>query len=657
MSRRVMLCDCAASQKIDAKALENAGIFCSKVHSGLCGAQIEKLAKAMQKDAVVIACAQEAPVFKELAGELNTAPPLLIDIRDRAGWSEDGDAAGPKMAALLVEGQLAPPPTRLRDVISEGLCLIIGSAEVALPLAEKLKGALSVSCLISDAEAQIAGPSREIDVMSGRIRNAVGSIGAFSVNVDALRMTNPAGRGELTFGAARDGGVAQCDIILDLRGETPLFPAPQKRDGYLRADPKDPLAVADLALKAVQLVGTFEKPLHVRFEESLCAHSRAGQSACSRCLDLCPTGAITSAGDAVAIDPMICAGCGACAAVCPSGAVSYDDPPVAHLFNRLSTLATTYRAGGGKAPRLLVHDADHGSEMISLAARFGRGLPADVIPLAVGALEGFGHAEMLAALGVGFADIAILATPRTEVANISAQITLAKALAPEGTRIALLELTDPDALSDALYGAPAARAPSHEAILPLGGRREVTRLSARALQGQNAILPLPEGAPYGTVVVDTDACTLCLACAGLCPPGALADNPDKPELRFREDACLQCGLCANVCPEDAIRLEPRLDLSDAALRERTLKEEEPYSCIECGTLFGVKSTIERIVEKLEGQHAMFTQSDNARLIRMCDDCRIKAQYHTDAAPFRMGDRPRPRTTEDDLREREETGKA
>ncbi|MCP6275009.1 4Fe-4S binding protein, partial [Klebsiella pneumoniae] len=74
------------------------------------------------------------------------------------------------------------------------------------------------------------------------------------------------------------------------------------------------------------------------------------------------------------------------------------------------------------------------------------------------------------------------------------------------------------------------------------------------------------GAPYGAVLVDREACTLCMSCAGLCPTGALLDNPDSPELSFREEACIQCGLCANVCPEDAIRLEPRLDLSDAALR-------------------------------------------------------------------------------------------
>ena len=46
-----------------------------------------------------------------------------------------------------------------------------------------------------------------------------------------------------------------------------------------------------------------------------------------------------------------------------------------------------------------------------------------------------------------------------------------------------------------------------------------------------------------------------------------------------------------------------------------------------------QSTIERIVAKLEGVHPLFTGSHNADLIRMCDDCRVKAQFHSEGAPF------------------------
>ena len=43
-------------------------------------------------------------------------------------------------------------------------------------------------------------------------------------------------------------------------------------------------------------------------------------------------------------------------------------------------------------------------------------------------------------------------------------------------------------------------------------------------------IALPAGAPFGTIELDREACTLCLACVGSCPTSALLDNPAKPQL-------------------------------------------------------------------------------------------------------------------------------
>lgn len=652
---RLLLCDCNGTMRPDAAAIaRGCGLSCERVLTELCGSQAGVAAMALRSGAeVIIACGQEAPAFADLAEELGALDRITcIDIRDRAGWSDD--AAGPKMAALIAEARLPAPPVPVIDVESSGVCLVYGAGDLAVEAAARLATTLAVTCMLTaPAETDIEA---DIDIVTGRIRRAAGTLGRFALEIDRFAELLPAGRGPRRFAQPRDGAETECDIVLDLSGGQPLFPAHEKRDGYLCADPGDPLAVARAVFEAAQLVGSFEKPLHIRFEASLCAHSRAGQTGCTRCLDLCPTGAITPDGDTVSIDPHICAGCSACHAACPSGAATSDEMPVAHLFARLRALAEAYRSAGGAAPRLLVHDPEHGQTIIRLAARHGRGLPGDVIPLAVPALALFGHAEQLAALALGFVAIDLLAGPHADREAIAAQIALAEAITA-GTgagagRLHLIEPADPDALSDMLYDtAPPPLAV--EPILPLGGRREVVRLAAQALAGEApaAPLPLPAGAPYGAVVVDTDACTLCMSCAGLCPPGALGDNPEKPELSFRETACLQCGLCATICPENAIRLVPQLDLSDAALGARILHQEEPFACISCGKLFGVKSTIERIIEKLAGKHALFTESDNIRLIQMCDDCRVRAQYHSDAAPMFMRERPRPRTTEDDLADR------
>lgn len=643
MSKSLILCDCLGSQTLDAEGLGKAsGLRCSKVHTSLCQDEAEHAAKAIAAGDCVIACGQETAFFEDLAAEIEAETPAFLDLRDRAGWSDDPASPLPKMAALTAEALVPAPALKAVDVVSEGVCLIVGAGDVAFAAAAQLCDTLAVTVLQTDASDPPV--SRDFDVIRGRLRTATGALGQFDVRIDALAQIQPGGRGGFSFGEQRDGGRSSCDVIVDLRGDTPLFPAPEKREGYLRGDPGSQPAVAAAVLAASQMIGTFEKPLYVRTEPILCAHSRAEQVGCSRCLDVCPTGAITSAGEHVAIDPMICAGCGACAALCPSGAVRYDAPPTDYVMARIQAMAWAYREAGGSVPRLLVVDA-HGAEMIRLGARFAAGLPADVIPLQVDALNAFGHAEALVALAAGFGEVAVLIGPATDADVMAREVALACAIGGDAVRI--LDEADPEALCAGLYGAQVTGVETP--VKPLGTRRQVTRMAAKALTDAPA-LPLPDGAPYGAVLVNTDACTLCLSCVSLCPSGALGDNPDLPQLRFQEDACLQCGICATICPEDAIGYEPRLNLDGSALEQVVLHEEEPAACIECGVLFGSKATIARITEKLEN-HSMFPNETALRMVQMCDDCRVKAQFKVTDNPLQGGPKPRVRMTEDYLSKR------
>src|SRR5450631_550243 len=223
---------------------------------------------------------------------------------------------------------------------------------------------------------------------------------------------------------------------------------------------------------------------------------------------------------------------------------------------------------------------------------------------------------------------------------------------------ATIETDDPDALGSALRSiAPMDGAAKPASFSAIGLKRDVMRLALRELHAAAPtpvdIVPLPQGAPFGTLIVNVEGCTLCLSCVSACPTGALSDDPEKPTLRFAEDACVQCGLCAATCPEKVISLKPQIDFRAATAMSRIIKQEEPFECIRCGKPFGVKSSVERVAAKLEGQHWMFKDS-KARLdvIKMCADCRVNVMAEEQFDPFGAPKRPNVRTTDDYLRERE-----
>jgi ferredoxin len=574
--------------------------------------------------------------------------------------------AGPGMLALQAAAIVPMPDVPFVHIESSGTILVYGRDEIAIEAGELLKGHLDVTVLIMPP-ATIAGlGATDFPVVKGKIAAATGHFGAFDLVIDDFAEPEPMQLGVLRYEPARNGARSRCDIILDLSGGSPLFAAADLRDGYLRADPGSQSAMLAAAVKARDLTGTFEKPRYVAFDASLCAHSRSNIVGCTRCLDLCPAGAILPAGDHVAIDPNICAGCGQCAAACPTGAASYAMPPPDALLRKLRTMLLTYRAAGGAHPVVLFHDQAHGTPMLDALTEFGDGLPAHVLPFSVNETTQIGLESIAAAFAYGASAVRFLLRdrPRHDISGLRQTVALAEpvlqGLGFTGPRIAVLEADDPDLLGIALREVPSMpSAPRPASFQATGGKREVMRFALRELQRAAfdpvELIALPKGAPFGAVEIDAGNCTLCLSCVSACPTGALRDDPERPMLRFVEDACVQCGLCQTTCPEQVITLKPQIDFGAATAAARVLKEEEPFCCIQCNKPFGVKSTIDRVVKKLEDSHWMYAGSTRrVELIRMCEDCRIAVVTETNFDPYGAPDRL-VRTTDDYLRERDRAG--
>jgi ferredoxin len=541
---------------------------------------------------------------------------------------KDAEAAEAKGEEGMANSEVPPPLT----ITSKGRTLIL-AADLAsgLDCGNHLNGR-GLHCTIcvpangsSDCTLSRIGslPVVEADFLSIK-----GSFGGFTangaVNGEQANLATLLGEESVIF-----------DLVLDLQDRF-SFAGKQLPVGYYAPGDDGP-PLTDVLAELTAMKGRFKRPQFTSLLANRCLHARSRTQTCLRCLEICPVEAIRSENKKIVIDHYLCQGCGGCALVCPADAIRLHSPAKPELLAAVAERLSGADAVNTASPDLILYDGEIDEDALPGLI----GPPAgQVLPFAVEEIGRIGLDMLLSALVCGAGRVTLICSlhrPAKIRAALARQVRLARTILQglriSGERIRLVVHPEEgsgrknQAAADSVFPGPDV-SPIPPAVFSFAhDARTLVRQAAQHLYQSSGIqqpaVPLAGDAPFGTVSIDAKTCTLCMACAGACPSGALVASGDVARLTLKESHCHQCGLCAAACPEDAVRLQPRLlcDI-EAADTPVVLLEAEPCKCVECGEPFASLAMVERMQEKLSG-HWMYGSERQRRRLLMCRTCRTR----------------------------------
>lgn len=447
----------------------------------------------------------------------------------------------------------------------------------------------------------------------------------------------------LTNGGSQKRHALLADQLVVLAKTPP--PGIKSRTGVHLLSSAESELLEETARQVRELVGHFHKPEHVSYNPAVCAGGDKTIKTCGRCITFCPYDAISRDSEnplRMQVDQMACEGCGACVSVCPTSALRFTEPSPQEIYARMATLLTssTKEKGADTPPMLLFHCEEMGRKVLDTAGEVPLSYPASVLPVEVPCLRYVSESNMLAAFSLGAAGVGLLGCencPNGERELLFEKYELSRTvlqhfdLGPERVRI----LTAEEGLEVEAVGAlnqfaselgEAPVVPSWTTPRQTGNREILTDVLAGFIEQtgkEPGRVKLAPELPFAFAEVQDSGCTLCRACANVCPTNAFKFNEEDSSLHFKHINCVGCGLCEQVCPEQVITLRKELLLEKEALGYTMVAEDEMIACAKCQKPYINRRALEAVESKLFGIESLkLTFSGNRQnILRMCPDCR------------------------------------
>jgi ferredoxin len=318
---------------------------------------------------------------------------------------------------------------------------------------------------------------------------------------------------------------------------------------------------------------------------------------CSKCVEACPTQALSIANGSVVLKEQDCSRLGLCTSVCPVSAIQLPRYSESQFQGLIYGIARTNQSASKMLvltcdrnvpqpePWMFIEQVDDigtiGTRQLAMA--LGSGIDKVIVHCADGACSG----KVAASRAVE--SIRSLIENRLD-AN---ETPLVRYLEGEGAKEEIVKI----------YNIPSGQYVKPQYVF--GSDAWANYINALKQ------IASPQGSTLGLGLTNlniSDTCTLCQVCEKYCPHSAL--RVVSGSLEFDSSKCTGCGYCAQICPEHSITLLRLERVTD--VESRAVFQDEIVNCARCNQPLGSATYMKNVKARLGKEDPM---------MKYCNSCK------------------------------------
>lgn len=641
----VFLCDCRSTLNMDLQKIGNpASLVVVATNPEKDIEDFASKADQLELEHVVVGCCANPLIFEEA---LQGKTLHFLDLKGKCFAPHSNLEQAHTKASKMIEAEIrvsnikAKNPVPVNPLQVGNRVVIFTEFSEGLKLASMLDelmdgdSAAVTLCISSDIEGLEDG-SPLLEQRTSLIA-VEGRLGNLKITLEPDQILN---------GGSQKRFDLKADQLIVLTKTHP--PGIKRRTGVHLLSSTESEILEETVRQVRDLVGHFHKPVHLTYDQDICAGGDKGMETCGRCISYCPYDAISRQTEnrlRIQVDHLTCEGCGACVSACPTSALQFTEPSPQEIYARMAALleSSKEKQGNVEPPVIVFHCEEMGRKVLETAGLVPLPYSPGVLPVEVPCLRYVSESNMLAAMSLGAAGVGLLGCE--DCPNGERELLYQKY---DFTQLILQNFDlDQDRVriitAEAGQEADAVEA-INQFVSQLSESPMVPNWTTPSQTLNRSILSdvlgdfidqtgnepgrisLSSELPFAFANINESGCTLCRSCANVCPTNAFRFEEESNSLYFKHINCVGCGLCEEVCPENVITIKRELVLEKQSLDYTLVAEDEMINCSKCEKPYINRRALEAVESKLfEIESLKNTFSGNRKnILRMCPDCRTVA---------------------------------